>query len=561
MDTFTEKIMKEISVENMMETLNVFSRLYRYTGMEQGEEAVDYIYKKLKEYEVPVELENYTVYRSLPDEGILRLQTEDKRDFQIMPAVFSPSVKDQEFELVYLDVEQKNLKSVIRQYQGKAILIDHNTKFLQEWAEEVGIEAIISIWKHNYIHHTTIGTNWGTPGLRDAKRYYKVPYAEIPYQQGQGLKKQIGEFGGAVKAQITMPMTTNVLRSRMPIAAVPGSSNKFVLVSGHYDSWYEGITDNAAANAIMLEIARILYRHQKELKRGVIFGWWSGHSDARYAGSTWYCDQHWKQLKNFCMAHINIDIAGCEGSDMIVARSTMMEGRAFCENLIREYTGKPPVTHFPMYHAADQSFWGTDIPIHIMYCYERSKSFVNDMKAMPSFEWWHTPEDGLKHVDPNIVLRDCRINLDTVLQLVLKDKLQIHYRDFFEETEACLRKIVNGLPEDMNFSQTEAIFEAVKCKILMLEELSSEYMQDDMVIKKIAGKLNRIVYTYSDSYNHDDAVPSEIFPLLSECAARLKTAGSKEDELFIRTDLMRQKNRLEGELENLLEYMEYLSMR
>lgn len=56
-----------------------------------------------------------------------------------------------------------------------------------------------------------------------------------------------------------------------------------MLVSGHYDSWYEGITDNGVANAAMMEIARVFQENQEHLERSVVLAWWSGHSDARYS--------------------------------------------------------------------------------------------------------------------------------------------------------------------------------------------------------------------------------------------------------------------------------------
>ena len=113
--------------------------------------------------------------------------------------------------------------------------------------------------------------------------------------------------------ELTCAVNRSVVTSSMPVARISGRSNAFILITGHYDSWYEGITDNAAANAIMLEMARVLSLHQSELDRGVVLGWWSGHSDARYAGSTWFCDNHWQELYENCVAHLNIDIAGCKG--------------------------------------------------------------------------------------------------------------------------------------------------------------------------------------------------------------------------------------------------------
>ena len=94
----------------------------------------------------------------------------------------------------------------------------------------------------------------------------------------------------------------------MPVATIPGKSESFVLLSGHYDSWYEGMTDNGAANVLMLETARALEKFKDRLNRTVVIAWWSGHSDGRYSGSTWFCDHHYEYLRKHCVAHINMDI-------------------------------------------------------------------------------------------------------------------------------------------------------------------------------------------------------------------------------------------------------------
>ena len=54
----------------------------------------------------------------------------------------------------------------------------------------------------------------------------------------------------------------------------------------------------------MMEIARVFQENQEHLERSVVLAWWSGHSDARYSGSTWYYDHHWEDLKENCVAHI-----------------------------------------------------------------------------------------------------------------------------------------------------------------------------------------------------------------------------------------------------------------
>ena len=34
------------------------------------------------------------------------------------------------------------------------------------------------------------------------------------------------------------------------------------------------------------------------------------NSAARYSGSAWYADEHWRELERRCAAHVNVDLTG-----------------------------------------------------------------------------------------------------------------------------------------------------------------------------------------------------------------------------------------------------------
>ena len=60
-----------------------------------------------------------------------------------------------------------------------------------------------------------------------------------------------------------MKLTTRVRTGWMPIPHLVGElagrqEDRFVLFSGHVDSWHYGAMDNGTANATMLEVARLL---------------------------------------------------------------------------------------------------------------------------------------------------------------------------------------------------------------------------------------------------------------------------------------------------------------
>ena len=51
------------------------------------------------------------------------------------------------------------------------------------------------------------------------------------------------------------------MRCLLPVVEIRGQEDpdEFLLVHGHYDSWYEGIGDNATGDAALLELARVLW--------------------------------------------------------------------------------------------------------------------------------------------------------------------------------------------------------------------------------------------------------------------------------------------------------------
>ncbi len=54
--------------------------------------------------------------------------------------------------------------------------------------------------------------------------------------------------------------------------------------------------------------------HRGKLRRSVKVGWWVGHSYGRYAGSTWYCDTFFNDLRKNCVGYMDIDSPGVKGA-------------------------------------------------------------------------------------------------------------------------------------------------------------------------------------------------------------------------------------------------------
>jgi hypothetical protein len=158
---------------------------------------------------------------------------------------------------------------------------------------------------------------------------------------------------------------------------------KFVLFSGHVDSWHYGAMDNGSANATMLETPRVLLPYRSTFRRGLRLAFWSGHSHGRYADSTWYADPFWENLHENCVAHINVDSTDGQGAVVLSETPAMAETQPCAAAIIRALTGTE-FTGTRFGRAGDQSFQGHGILSLFMSLSVQPVSGGDSAAEMPS---------------------------------------------------------------------------------------------------------------------------------------------------------------------------------
>ena len=126
-----------------------------------------------------------------------------------------------------------------------------------------------------HIHEMCLSPVWGTPTPETAPLLPDVPAVGVTRQDGERLKARLAA------GPVTVRLVTEPYRAWTMIptltADLPGTEeDRFVLFSGHVDSWHLGVMDNGTANATQLEVARLLAERKDELRRGVRLAFWSG---------------------------------------------------------------------------------------------------------------------------------------------------------------------------------------------------------------------------------------------------------------------------------------------
>lgn len=173
--------------------------------------------------------------------------------------------------------------------KGKIVLSHGFDERYAKQLEKAGALAWIQIWDspETEIHEDTVSSVWGTPDLDSSLLLLQIPVLCVNLPDGNRLIQYAKE--AAHEVFLSTCVETAVQEVEVPVALIQGESEEFVLVSGHYDTWYAGAMDNVTANAACLEIARVLQKGDKP-RRTVRIAWWAGHSNGRYAGSAWYYD-------------------------------------------------------------------------------------------------------------------------------------------------------------------------------------------------------------------------------------------------------------------------------
>ncbi len=203
---------------------------------------------------------------------------------------------------------------------------------------------------------------WGSPS-DDTRRSFPPPWsAPCRNADGSALRERLAR-GEQPKVTLHAEVDTGWRQTPILEAEIdgPDPDGPFILFSGHHDTWYYGVMDNGAANATMLEVARVAAGQRGAWRRGLRLCFWSGHSHGRYSGSTWYADQHWDELERRCAVHVNVDSTGGVGAVVLRNAAAAPElvalaGEAIGEQAGSDYAGKR------MSRSSDQSFWGIGIP-------------------------------------------------------------------------------------------------------------------------------------------------------------------------------------------------------
>jgi N-acetylated-alpha-linked acidic dipeptidase len=561
MTELIETLCSAVDAGTMMGHLQEFARRVKLSGTPEELESFRYLRARLDEYGYSTELIMHPAFISLP--GAARLELGNHSPRCITHAMSRSSAPGGTRGHVVYAGRGAEQDFAARDVQGKIVLLDGMaTPGAARRASLAGALGQIHISPHEHIHEMCISPVWGSPGAETLDQLPSTVVVSIALQDGEDLKSRLAA-GETVEAVLHAEVDTGWRDTPILVAELmPDDASEdapFVMFSGHHDTWYYGVMDNGGANATMLEVARLFAPHRAQWRRGLRLCFWSGHSHGRYSGSAWYADNHWSELSRRCAAHVNVDSTGARGNTVLADAPVSSELRNFAGECVLRRGGQE-LDGLRMPRAGDQSFWGIGVPSMFMGMGEQPASagghvtaglFGSGTKGAGFGWWWHTPDDTIDKMDPEILVRDTQIYVETVGRLLTDAALPLDYAGHGTVLLGILKPLQASLHP--GFDLTEAI--GLTEDLVAAATAARQRAGDDAAVGRLNQALMRVSramvpidYTTGDRFAHDPALPQSAYPVLDP-VRRLADAPPGSARAHLAISARRAANRLVHALE------------
>ena len=420
--------------------------------------------------------------------------------------------------------------------------------------ERLGAVGAIFVNPEDRLNALITTTLWAGPSLRNQHRIPSLPLAEVTQGDGQRLRSMLEEEPG-LRVRLTSEVETRWKPLRLVQAAIPAENpvGSFAVLGGHIDSWWQGATDEAASNAAMLELARAFWDQRERLRRGLVVAWWPGHSNARYAGSKWYADHHFQQLRQRAVAYLNVDGIGQREASTFDAATTVSLADV-ARNAVQEVSGQRIEPDRPVRNS-DQSFNGIGLPL--LQIYHRRPD------SLGGYWWWHSREDTRDKIDASVLDADAGAYAGALSRLLVSPRLPVDPVDQVDYLGQLLhdrQATASGrLDLSAEIKLQARLLEAVEGVEEALPPEPDERVNLSRL--RVLRPVHRVLYTLGGSYHPDPSVNLGPLPGLGP-VDRLAEAepGSHRYEVTRRT-LVRERNRVNEALQRSLERAERLRAR
>jgi hypothetical protein len=568
-----------IQLDEPKSLLETFVTLVRESGTPDEETAGRYIVSRLQALGVPVTLHEPELYISNPVRAELTVGDANgaSRALHARPPAMGRSTGEVavEGEIHYVPSTYAGGTSTLFDLpeaargggaddpvRGRIVLTEGFSMPASVGAfERRGAIGQIFIHPGERVHEGICTSIWGAPTMESLGRKPAVPVVCISHPDGEGLIADARR--GPVRASIKTWLREGWMRCLLPVADIRGQDDpeEFLLVHGHYDSWYEGIGDNATGDAALLELARVLWGLRDRLRRTVRIAWWPGHSTGRYAGSTWYADTFADEIDEHCVAQLDIDSPGCAGATAYEEVMWMAEADALCRSAIHDALGLDSGRVRPL-RAGDYSFnqigpTGLYMLLSNIPAEERRRRGYYAVGGCGGNIAWHTVDDLMAVADLEILRRDLMVYLTTIVRILNAPLHPFDYRAAMDEMRAAVVKYHDAAAGEIDLSpvaddlarlsdEVDAWRAGAEARVAQARGDRELRRRTNATLRRIARLLVPLNYAKGERFDHDPALKFGVVPRL-EPAASLPSAPP-ESRRFAKVGLIREMNKVRSAL-------------
>jgi len=420
--------------------------------------------------------------------------------------------------------------------------------------------------------------NWGTASMPHIpKRALKAVWGnptpttlgDIPQLAGVAITRAAGEYlrdlcqRGIVRVHLRAESPRVWQTLIQPIGRIRAGieSDQFVIVSGHFDCWPPGATDNATGNGAMLELARTFSARRADLRRSLVFAFWNGHEVAEAAGSTWFVDHAWDAIHRGAVAYLNIDSLGMLGATRYAVKSSHELAR-FHPKVEERILGKPGDRSL-LSRTGDQSFFGIGVP-SITGRFSHTPEQVAAWNGATLGWWNHTDQDTLDKVDRALLVRELPLWAAYVVRLAEEPVLPTRFQPLASELHATIRRLQADGPDPIDLGTLGALLDRFVVRAGELDtfadDLAKRYSAQGSspMLESVVGELNTVLLRLSrlltapsrsvagrygqDSYGLSDLTAP--IPALFPLASQPSLPAASEAARCLQTELRRRRNAL-----------------
>ncbi|MEM3658351.1 MAG: M28 family peptidase [Candidatus Hadarchaeum sp.] len=538
---------------------NAADRLPSSSGLDR---AIEYVADVMKNYRLNVKIDRFEAYNSLPISARLCILSPVIKEFPCFPQCHSASTGPEGVvgSVVYVGA------GGVEDYQNvdcRDRIVLTELSYSPPRPEKARIAAIngakaviIMNWgpsESELLPRGAVKSVWGNPTPSTFYQIPKIPVVGVSRAVGEYIKQLINS-DEEVRVFLVSEVTQHWDILSQPIGVIEAENSEgIIVVGGHIDAWSPGATCNAAGNGALLELSRVFASVQQCLRRDVIFAFWNGHEIPEAAGSTWFVDTYWRELRSRGIAYINVDSPGMKGTTTFRALATP-EILEFAKNVAAnvlqtsEYS-----TEILRGKHSDLSFYGVGVPSIIARSAFDSESLKQTNNATLGW-WYHSEADTLDKIDIDALYTTLLVNAAYIYFLGTMPVLPFEYETVASNLYKEIARLA-GLCKDewLGLKQAEKIandFVMAAGKVRFVLKDPSIYDREKAIeintkLLKLVRILLPITHTTTKRYEQDSYGLSELrhpLPCLSPVIEKITEIKNREEQLMLKVEAKRRLN-------------------